>query len=62
MVLRAAGHCECCDGHDMGDKRTGLVVDHEHTTGVIRGLVCHNCNMKLASGDVSHIVRYLWEN
>lgn len=35
------GHCECC-----GDMKK-LVVDHDHATGLMRGLLCHHCNMML---------------
>jgi hypothetical protein len=38
-----AGECELCG------KVGGLVVDHNHLTGKVRGLLCQSCNVALPS-------------
>ena len=40
------GKCAICGTHQK-DLSTKLAVDHIHSTGVIRGLLCYNCNMGL---------------
>ena len=41
MIRRQQGACACC--HEV--KR--LVIDHDHDTGKIRGLLCSTCNTGL---------------
>lgn len=38
--------CAVCNTHKEDLKR-GLVVDHCHTTGKYRGLLCHSCNVAI---------------
>jgi len=40
-MLKQAGKCACCGGVRK------LVVDHNHKTGVVRGLICNYCNMAI---------------
>lgn len=50
MLLRQRGRCALCGAKRSGrnDGAAGaLHVDHCHATGVVRGLLCHNCNMML---------------
>lgn len=44
LLSLQGGGCKTC-GTAPGEKR--LAVDHCHRTGVIRGLLCHHCNMIL---------------
>jgi len=44
LLARQDGLCAICR-RPPGAKR--LHVDHEHGTGVVRGLLCVSCNMKL---------------
>jgi hypothetical protein len=38
--------CALCKSKDPKRKQ-GFVVDHDHDTGRIRGLLCHPCNIAL---------------
>jgi recombination endonuclease VII len=45
MLSLQDGKCALCEhAHVPGDMRRSLVVDHCHTSGRIRGLLCHSCN------------------
>ena len=46
MLDRQGGVCAICEAPPT-DKR--LAVDHSHETGEVRGLLCKNCNVKLAT-------------
>lgn len=35
--------CAICNTH-VSQLNRGLFVDHDHSTGQVRGLLCHNCN------------------
>lgn len=37
--LKQIKQCKICDSS------LNLVVDHNHTTGIVRDVICHNCNM-----------------
>lgn len=46
MFTEQHGKCAICERHQSVFKRA-LAVDHNHTTGTIRGLLCHSCNIAL---------------
>ena len=43
MFEDQGGCCACC-GISHVNHRRGLHVDHDHTTGQVRGLLCTRCN------------------
>jgi hypothetical protein len=44
MVLKQDGLCAICL-----ERTTKMVVDHCHSTGIVRGLLCNSCNLGLGS-------------
>jgi hypothetical protein len=51
MLAEQKGTCAICETSDPGGKGT-FHVDHCHDTGIIRGLLCHNCNVGI--GNMRH--------
>jgi hypothetical protein len=50
MLKEQKSLCAICktEGWTMAEHHNlKLVVDHCHTTGIVRGLLCHNCNRAL---------------
>lgn len=42
MMLEQGGVCALCEKPQKGKRP--LVVDHDHNTGEVRGLLCYGCN------------------
>lgn len=55
------GKCAICEQFQKGKRR--LVVDHCHTSGIVRGLLCYGCNRGIAVLDkpelLQEAVKYL---
>lgn len=49
MLARQNRVCAICQEPQAWNRREGdiLVVDHDHSTGQVRGLLCHACNQAL---------------
>jgi hypothetical protein len=48
LMLKAQNHkCAICGVNEKESRQGKLVVDHNHATKAIRGLLCHNCNCGL---------------
>lgn len=54
----SGGVCRICDSRPQKPKR--LVLDHDHSTGAIRGFICGQCNTALGmAGDSPERLRQL---
>jgi hypothetical protein len=64
MLAAQGGRCAICRTGSPGKRFKKFAVDHCHETGVIRGLLCHRCNVALGQFDddtsvLLEAVRYL---
>lgn len=44
IVARHGGACAICGATEYGEGTRALHLDHDHTTGRVRGLLCARCN------------------
>jgi hypothetical protein len=47
LLLAQRGVCAICGTSEPGRKNWNFAVEHDHTTGRVRGLTCHPCNVGL---------------
>lgn len=47
MLEKQQFRCAICNVHESEAIKNKLYVDHQHSTGNIRKLLCHNCNTLL---------------
>lgn len=46
LFAKQKGCCAICGRHQSDFKRC-FAVDHDHETNVVRGLLCHHCNIAI---------------
>jgi hypothetical protein len=66
MLERQGNACALCGKPETAKDRNGriraLAIDHDHTTGEVRGLLCFRCNTSLSiveNGSIADIQAYL---
>jgi len=47
LLVKQKGRCAICGTKRAGGRHKVFHIDHDHTTGVIRGLLCWPCNAGL---------------
>lgn len=59
MLRDQEGSCKICKSINPGRGNRHFSVDHNHTSGIIRGLLCYSCNMGLSKfKDDSDLLSY----
>jgi len=64
MLVEQNNQCAICETTEPRGRHMSnyFVVDHCHTTGKVRKLLCHNCNTALGLvGDNTHILQSMIE-
>ena len=61
LVRKFGGRCGICGADDPQTEAGSWPIDHDHTTGQVRGILCLTCNRKLAWVDRHEVAifRYL---
>lgn len=64
FVEACENRCQICGEEPKKSDRYALVVDHDHASGKIRGLLCNRCNMGIGLFDddpekLNRAIRYL---
>lgn len=49
MIDNHSGLCDICKTHIPGFGRKNLSVDHDHSTGIVRGMLCQKCNIGIGN-------------
>lgn len=47
MLVRQGGGCAICASTTSKNHHNRLVIDHDHHTGLVRGILCDRCNIVL---------------
>jgi hypothetical protein len=59
MLEEQGGLCKICS-LDFEKENKKPVIDHNHDTGKLRGILCQNCNMQLGHIERSKIKNFLF--
>lgn len=59
LLAEQGGKCAACGTSEV-KSRKGWHIDHCHSSGKVRGILCHNCNSSLGHAkDSIHVLRSL---
>lgn len=61
MLAEQGGLCAICRQPERSNRNRSLAVDHNHRTGLVRGLLCSHCNraIGLLADDPTRLIRAL---
>jgi hypothetical protein len=61
MFAAQGGKCRICGTDKASSRNKAFAVDHDHSTGVVRGLLCIKCNWRLGwfEAHKDDVMRYL---